>query len=139
MGINFALYDYMTRIGKDKKGNKVNPAWAGAAGLIAGGTSKVIVYPLDTVKKRLQAQTFMVASSSTQHVLKYNGMYDCIVKIAKQEGAQSFYKGLVPTVIKSMAGTGFPFIIVIIGNNHRTNANAVLRHLTSIKHVFQCL
>lgn len=48
----------------------------------------MLVYPLDTVKKRLQAQTFMLVTpaSPTSITTKYNGMLDCIVTISKQEG-----------------------------------------------------
>ena len=46
MGINFALYDYFTRTFDSK-----SVGGAGLAGTIAGGTSKFLVYPMDTIKK----------------------------------------------------------------------------------------
>uniref|UniRef100_A0A7S2W713 Mitochondrial carrier protein n=1 Tax=Eucampia antarctica TaxID=49252 RepID=A0A7S2W713_9STRA len=98
MGINFALYDYLSSNQKC-----INVSQSGWAGAIAGGTSKLLVYPLDTVKKRLQAQAYFGQQPYKQNML------DCMVYIAKNEGIASFYKGLVPSVIKSMAATGFTF------------------------------
>ena len=91
---------------------------SGIAGALAGGVSKFIVYPLDTVKKRMQAQTFFTTFTSSSVgpatsvvSVRYKGMVDCIVKIARDEGMPSFYKGLAPSVIKSMAATGVSFAL----------------------------
>ena len=104
MGLNFALYDIMTRGDKRSSTSSV-------AGMISGATSKVIVYPLDTVKKRLQAQSaFGTTASSTQYFHRpYTGMVDCIVTMARTEGAVSFYRGLLPSVLKSSLSTGLTF------------------------------
>mmetsp|Transcript_20650 Transcript_20650/g.25356 ORF Transcript_20650/g.25356 Transcript_20650/m.25356 type:complete len:381 (+) Transcript_20650:47-1189(+) len=113
MGINFALYDLYLRYD-----DKLNVGSSGIAGALAGGVSKFIVYPLDTVKKRMQAQTFFTTFTSSSVgpatsvvSVRYKGMVDCIVKIARDEGMPSFYKGLAPSVIKSMAATGFSFAL----------------------------
>lgn len=119
MGLNFALYDYLVR-----KGDKIAVGDAGAAGAIAGGTSKLIVYPLDTVKKRLQAQTFNSfwgtssggAAVAANHV-PYKNMVDCAARILKEEGFTTFYRGLVPTVIKTMGATGLTFSIFTFTKN----------------------
>lgn len=139
MGINFALYDYLVRkggINKNKSvekensiSSRLNASSAGMAGFIAGGTSKVLIYPLDTVKKRLQAQTFMLTTSPSTSAsmiesasgfitnAKYRGMLDCILTISKEEGLTAFYKGLVPTALKSMMGTGFSFFFFTFTKN----------------------
>jgi solute carrier family 25 (mitochondrial thiamine pyrophosphate transporter), member 19 len=57
MGLNFAIYDTLTR------GDKRVQASA-YAGSISGAVSKIIVYPLDTVKRRLQAQAFYSSGDS---------------------------------------------------------------------------
>ena len=121
MGINFALYDIFTRF--SDRHNVVN---AGVAGTIAGGVSKIIVYPLDTVKKRLQAQTFAsllpppslgTAVVQSQYRYHYKGMVDCILQTAKEEGIAGFYRGLVPTVMKNAAATGFTFAFFTLAKN----------------------
>mmetsp|Transcript_15125 Transcript_15125/g.17613 ORF Transcript_15125/g.17613 Transcript_15125/m.17613 type:complete len:443 (+) Transcript_15125:182-1510(+) len=118
MGLNFALYDFLVR-----KGGKTKVGDAGVAGAIAGGTSKLIVYPLDTVKKRLQAQAFnqfWLPPSSTAAAMKqteYKNMVDCAMKVMKEEGVSAFYRGLVPTLMKTMAATGLTFAIFTFTKN----------------------
>lgn len=69
MGLNFALHDlFVTKIGSDSKAS-------GIAGMGAGAVSKLLVYPLDTVKKRLQAQAFWnksVDNVSANRITSYN-------------------------------------------------------------------
>ena len=64
-------------------------------GAVAGGVSKFAVYPLDTIKKRLQAQ--VLSSSLNSNVLNsklphYNGVIDCFQKIVKMEGYRGLYR-----------------------------------------------
>ena len=55
-------------------------------GFVAGVTGTIAGYPFDTVKVRLQTQTF-------NHRL-YSGSIDCFIKIATQESIFGFYKGM---------------------------------------------
>ena len=113
MGINFALYDYIVRMTE-----RHNVGGAGAAGAVAGGTSKLLVYPMDTVKRRLQAQSFGRTSvSELTPSMQYKGMRDCIIKISQNEGVAAFYKGLSPTVFKSMISTGMTFACFTASKN----------------------
>jgi len=104
MGINFAVYDYIVR-----KSHNREVGGSGIAGAVAGATSKFLVYPLDTVKRRLQAQSFGRSIQSTLPQSHYNGASDCIRQIFVNEGASAFYKGLTPTVMKSAIATGASF------------------------------
>lgn len=107
MGINFALYDYFTRTFDSK-----SVGGAGMAGTIAGGTSKFLVYPMDTIKKRLQAQ----ATIGLNH-RQYKNMADCAMTMLKEEGLASFYRGLAPTVLKSCSATGLTFAFFTFTKN----------------------
>uniref|UniRef100_A0A7R9ZR81 Uncharacterized protein n=1 Tax=Craspedostauros australis TaxID=1486917 RepID=A0A7R9ZR81_9STRA len=107
MGLNFSIYEYLTRQDHNK-----TVSVSGYAGSIAGATSKIVVYPMDTVKKRLQAQAVFGTStlhSSASH--PHVGMVDCARAIYKREGVASFYRGIVPAVLKNMIGTGLSFAI----------------------------
>jgi solute carrier family 25 thiamine pyrophosphate transporter 19 len=115
MGLNFALYDYLIR-----KGDRVKVTDAGSAGAISGGVSKIIVYPMDTVKKRLQAQAFETFWGNAERKMtgvQYRNMIDCASHIMREEGPTSFYRGLVPTVVKTMGATSLTFAIFQMTKN----------------------
>ena len=147
MGINFAVHDVLILL----SGRSSDSAVSGIAGMGAGVISKLLVYPLDTVKKRLQAQAFWgskpktsstnykaanhtnrrASSTHTRALHKngtmkhnagggpivYDGMIDCFRQIAKREGMAAFYKGLVPSLLKSSASTGASFWLFTLTRN----------------------
>lgn len=55
---------------------------------VAGFFAAFFSLPFDFVKSRLQSQ-----KKSSNGSLKYNGMLDCFVKVAKEEGVLRFYRG----------------------------------------------
>ena len=150
MGINFALHDVLVMLSGSN-----DSMISGVAGMAAGVISKFLVYPLDTVKKRLQAQAFwgpspsegtlrkstkyttalpknssmhsnrkrvvgavnVVAKQNGGHAVYYEGMLDCCKQIAKREGLAAFYKGLVPSLLKSSVSTGASFWLFTLTKN----------------------
>lgn len=60
------------------------------AGGLAGMASWLFNYPTDVIKTRLQAQT----PSS----MKYKGILDCVLKIVKEEGPITLWRGLGATL-----------------------------------------
>mmetsp|Transcript_1242 Transcript_1242/g.2998 ORF Transcript_1242/g.2998 Transcript_1242/m.2998 type:complete len:398 (+) Transcript_1242:235-1428(+) len=106
MGLNFAIYDFLITEREDSRSSK-SVGLSGYAGSISGAVSKVIVYPMDTIKKRIQIQSVFGASSSTG--VSYNGMWDCLVTSIRMEGVFGLYRGLVPSVLKTTLGSGFSF------------------------------
>ncbi|XP_064108216.1 mitochondrial 2-oxodicarboxylate carrier-like isoform X2 [Macrobrachium nipponense] len=65
------------------------------AGGSAGFTEICIMHPLDVVKTRFQIQT--TGNPSDPHY--YTSVYDCIRKMARNEGILSLYKGVLPPVL----------------------------------------
>ena len=64
-------------------------------GAVAGGVSKFAVYPLDTIKKRLQAQVLSASLHSSilnSKLPQYSGIIDCFQKIILHEGYQGLYR-----------------------------------------------
>lgn len=55
-------------------------------------------FPIDTTKTRLQIQGQKLDKNHAH--LKYRGMVDCMLKIAKQEGFLSLYSGIWPAVLR---------------------------------------
>lgn len=98
MGLNFALYT--TFLGT----HEPTMTHAGIAGGFAGLVSKCVVYPLDTIKKRMQAQALFGTRGYT-HVV------DCGLRVWKEEGWMALYRGVWPTMVKSMLGTGCSFAV----------------------------
>ena len=106
MGLNFAIYDFLITQGEDNQSSK-SVGLSGYAGSISGAMSKVLVYPMDTIKKRIQIQSVFGASNSTGVV--YKGMWDCLVTSIRMEGVLGLYRGLVPSVLKTTLGSGLSF------------------------------
>ena len=100
MGLNFTIYDALTK-------NDRSIGVSGYAGSISGATSKMLVYPMDTIKKRLQYQS--VFGSTADSSARYSGMVDCFTTMLRKEGISSFYRGLVPSVLKTSIGSGLSF------------------------------
>jgi hypothetical protein len=74
-------------------------------GCIASGTTVCIMMPLDTIKTRLVTQLSASVVTSTP----YKGIIDCAIRIAKEEGMPTFYKGLAPRLLSVMPMIGIQF------------------------------
>eukprot|EP00039_Didymoeca_costata_P013131 m.194949 g.194949 ORF g.194949 m.194949 type:complete len:70 (+) comp15684_c0_seq30:785-994(+) len=59
-------------------------------GMIAGTVAKVVLLPMDLVKKRLQVQGFESVRIG-QHT-SYSGFMDCIAKVLQEEGVFAFFQ-----------------------------------------------
>ena len=79
------------------------------AGAVSGVFSKSLIYPLDSIKKRLQVQGFEEARTKFGSFRKYNGMWDCSVKIVREETLLGLYKGYLPSLYKAAAVTALNF------------------------------
>eukprot|EP01038_Epipyxis_sp_PR26KG_P005925 gene5925-8172_t len=150
MGLNFALYETFKTLSTipllksdNIQSSNVNSTETkqplsllskGLCGGLAGGTSKFIVYPLDTIKKRLQSQMLIntMSSPSIGTVVKYKGVTDCMRTIYINEGIKGFYRGIIPTTVKSVVATAITFAafdfakeaLAHIPNNHdNSNVN----------------
>jgi len=71
------------------------------ANFVCGGSAACVAefvsLPLDTTKVRMQLQ-----GRDLQHVKKYKNMFHGIGVIAKEEGPQALWKGLVPGLLRQM-------------------------------------
>jgi len=115
-GMNFAVYEslkslsdiYDSYTGRTSSNFQVTKK--AIFGGLAGSISKLIVYPLDTVKKRLQMQS---VQSTVHHgaipIPQYLGIRHCCTQIIRDEGFSSLYKGLAPSLAKSALASGITF------------------------------
>lgn len=68
----------------------------------------ILSYPLDTVKRRLMMQ-------SGRKDIIYKGTIDCIIKIQRNEGGKSFFKGAFTNFIR---GIGASLVLVFYDELH---------------------
>jgi len=83
-----------------KKGKKVTPVQFFkdlAAGGVAGGISKTIVAPIERVKLLLQTQD---ANSQMKGETPYKGIFDCFIRVNKEQGFASFWRGNTVNIIR---------------------------------------
>lgn len=79
-------------------------------GAFSGLFSKVLVYPLDLIKKRLQIRGFeMHRSQNFGYTPRYEGFIHCIIYTLRTEKFTAFYKGLVPSMLKATISTALHF------------------------------
>ncbi|MQK21474.1 solute carrier family 25 protein, partial [Escherichia coli] len=72
-----------------------------AAGLVAGGIGAAVGNPADVAMVRMQADGRLPASQRRN----YNGVFDAITRMAKQEGIGSLWRGSALTVNRAMIVT----------------------------------
>jgi solute carrier family 25 thiamine pyrophosphate transporter 19 len=136
MGLNFLIYEMAVRRLRERQqqqqqemqvddGRRQHPpvAHSGLAGAVSGAVSKFLVYPMDTIKKRLQIQSFYThpwdhssstSVSSTSRNLPhyhYTSMWDCARNMYQTEGLTSFYRGVIPSLVKSAMAASLTFAI----------------------------
>lgn len=144
MGLSFALYEKMDAAAavaatsaapsqqSDEKEGGNNEWWgeevrqwclSAVYGGVSGGIARVAVHPLDTLKRRMQAQVLFVLSSDAPATTssnsnttppptrRFHSSWDCLVHIVRHEGVTALYKGLAPTLLKSVLSTAIIFAV----------------------------
>lgn len=74
-------------------------------GCMASATTVCIMIPMDTIKTRLVTQT----SAKVLEGQAYKGIVDCGVRIAREEGMKTFYRGLAPRLLSVVPMIGIQF------------------------------
>lgn len=89
------------------------------SGALSGFFSKIVVYPFDLVRKRLQMEgsssssSFRAEPSTTTATKQYikQSWITCIKHIVKEEGIRSLYKGLAPSLLKVAPANAVTFMV----------------------------
>ncbi|XP_064609881.1 mitochondrial thiamine pyrophosphate carrier-like isoform X2 [Liolophura sinensis] len=110
MGLQFGSYALFTATWKNTFGRSTSNRPGAVESMIcgsgAGVASKLVVYPMDLVKKRLQVQGFEAARVSFGEVRSYRGMVHCLLMTLREEGLKGIYKGLTPSLLKAATVAG---------------------------------
>lgn len=117
-GLSFGIYTALNDIVAEHRAasngnNDVSQAkWAlsfvGTGG-VAGFASKLAVYPLDTVKKRMQMRQ-VPRHDSYGVIPRYTSSWACGVDVLRREGLAGLYKGMTPSLLKSVVGHSAMFV-----------------------------
>jgi len=120
MGLFFTLYEAFKPILHNAS---LPLSWMGSAdgtsGVMASVIAKTAVYPLDTVRKRLQVQGPNRSRYVHRNIPEYtDGVVGTIKKILKREGIRGMYRGLTVALLKAAptsAITVWTFERVMVG------------------------
>lgn len=83
----------------------LNNFTTGAIGAFSGGVSASMVYPLNVLRTRLQAQ------GTAMHKPTYTGIVDATRKTLKTEGIRGLYRGLTPNLLKVAPSVSISYIV----------------------------
>jgi len=107
-GIKFGVYDFLRSRIPENATNSVSTSFSLFGGAVAGTAAGVMMFPNDTVRRRLQIQgARQTANHSASET--YSGALDCYMKIFKQEGIRSFYRGISATLIRVVPNAAIQF------------------------------
>lgn len=102
MGIFFMIYEETRRIMRNSVHLDVLPAPEATAGFVAGTIAKTTVFPLDTVRKRLQVQGPTKVKYSGGSIPTYSSnVFKCGRQIFVHEGIRGLYKGYFVSLMKT--------------------------------------
>jgi len=96
-GTNLAVYETL-KIALMKFSNETEPSVKNLliCSTISSTIGHLISYPFHVFKARL------IIQGAPGHPILYNGFFDVGAKVLKNEGLRGFYKGIVPTMMKSI-------------------------------------
>ena len=77
----------------------------GAIGALSGGLSASVVYPLNVLRTRLQAQ------GTVLHPATYDSIGDVLRKTLATEGPRGLYKGLTPNLLKVAPAVSISYVV----------------------------
>ncbi|XP_046812570.1 congested-like trachea protein isoform X2 [Lucilia cuprina] len=101
----FAGYALGKRVQQTEGNTKLTYSQTFVAGSFSGLLSTIITAPGERIKCLLQIQQ---ASSGAER--KYNGMVDCALKLYKEGGIRSIYKGSCATLLRDVPANGTYFV-----------------------------
>lgn len=125
LGVSFALYDALKPATRSRRGETLPGAIASRTlrGAVATLVAQTLVFPLDTVKRRLQFDRRPPAP--TAHLPQYRGAVHCAQQMLRHEGWRSFYRGLPANALRTMPGAALQFVVYEYVKSVMTNEEFV--------------
>ncbi|CEM35081.1 unnamed protein product [Vitrella brassicaformis CCMP3155] len=79
------------------------------AGSLASLTAQLMVFPCDTIRKRMMADGVDKRTGDGMDPRKYRGMVDCLRQVLREGGVCRLYHGLVPCIVKALPNGAIQF------------------------------
>lgn len=77
----------------------------GCIGAFSGAFGASVVYPINLLRTRLQAQ------GTVLHPPTYTGIWDVAQKTVKNEGARGLFKGITPNLLKVVPAVSITYVV----------------------------
>lgn len=77
----------------------------GCIGAFSGAFGASVVYPINLLRTRLQAQ------GTVLHPPTYSGIWDVAQKTIKNEGARGLFKGITPNLLKVVPAVSITYVV----------------------------
>ena len=85
-------------------------------GCLAGSIAQTISFPFDTIRKKMQAQNKLAASSDVD--IEFNGLWDCACQTVKKNGILGLWRGTLANLAKVAPYAGLMFFFNEICKNY---------------------
>lgn len=108
LGISFTMYDELQQLIPDDRASRNSPWYALAkmgTGITAGLTAHTVVYPLDTLRRRMQ-----VSGAPSQRPA-HTGYGQCARQLWKEAGPLAFYRGFAVSCLKTVPAASIQFLL----------------------------
>lgn len=113
-GIQFAAHEQYKKLLNTHNTQNLNPARRFMAGSLAGVTAASLTYPLDVLRARM----------AVTHKTSYKGIMSMFLMTLRIDGASSFYRGFLPTVLGVIPYGGISFFTYeTLKKQHREYTN----------------
>lgn len=126
MGFKFFFYKYLNALALSvQQHRKIDCSKSGLGGgfmlvngALAGGISKIVVYPVNLLTKRMQLQAFLQELEGSGSRPDCPTVRHCITTTFQKEGVRGFYKGMAPTLLKAVLANSIYFTIYDLFARH---------------------
>jgi solute carrier family 25 citrate transporter 1 len=103
---NFTAYSFLRQKLSEYHNGSAIPAWqTSLIGLASGAMGPFSNAPIDTIKTRLQKAVAIPGESAVKRITNIAS------EMWRQEGVQSFYKGITPRVMRVAPGQAVTFTV----------------------------
>ena len=102
-GTLFATVDFVKARYTEYTGKKPSPLAGVAAGSIGGAVSTAVAFPLESARRKMQAQ------GTGGRPVMYKGIFECLAGTLKNEGVSGLFAGCTANVIKMVPAQAITF------------------------------